>query len=112
EASMAVPKFVREAHGFVYLVAASDKHSPVAIPRWATLCCKIMSMMVDKVTIHNRVNPNSEPAAMLAAQLPGSIKPTVTSRPGPMYFSIFKAPNVGRCSLLSRFFRKENIGKM
>jgi hypothetical protein len=51
--------------------------------------------MVDIVTIHNNVNPKSAPAAMFDAQLPGSIKPTVTNRPGPIYLRIFKAPNVG-----------------
>jgi hypothetical protein len=39
------------------------------------------------VTTQRRLYPNSEPEAILAAQLPGSIKPTVTSRPGPIYFN-------------------------
>ena len=38
-----------------YFTAASLRHRPVTMPRWATLCCRAMSMMVDRVTTHNRV---------------------------------------------------------
>ena len=75
----------------IYKLVASDKHFPVTIPRCAALCCKIMSMIVDNVTIHNNVYPYPEPAAILLAQLPGSIKPTVTSKPGPTYLRKFIA---------------------
>ena len=46
-------------------------------------------MIVDNVTIHNNVYPYPEPAAILLAQLPGSIKPTVTNKPGPIYLKKF-----------------------
>ena len=38
EASTAVPKIGRDTHLGVYWVAASDKQSPVTIPKCATLC--------------------------------------------------------------------------
>lgn len=38
EASTAVPNIGRDTHLGVYLVAASERQSPVTIPRWATLC--------------------------------------------------------------------------
>ena len=44
-----------------------------------------MSIIVDNVTTHKRAYPNSDPAAKLEAQLPGSINPTVTNKPGPIY---------------------------
>lgn len=34
---------------------------------------------------------------MFAAQLPGSMNPTVTMKPGPIYLSISKAPSFGEC---------------
>jgi hypothetical protein len=86
---------------FTYFVVASDKQSPVAIPKCAALCCKTISMMVDKVTIHSKEYPNVAPAARLDAQLPGSINPTVTKSPGPMYFKILNAPGWGRGQTLS-----------
>ncbi len=66
-------------------------------------------MMVDRVTIQSKVSPKSDPAAMLDAQFPGSINPTVTSSPGPIYFKILSAPKVGLWFLLSIFLKKENI---
>ena len=36
-----------------YLVAASDRHSPEAMPKWAALCWSKISIIVDKVTIHS-----------------------------------------------------------
>jgi hypothetical protein len=69
----------------------------------------MISIMVDSVTIHSKVNPKSEPAAIFDAQLPGSIKPTVTNKPGPMYLRIFRAPKVGLWFLLSIFLKNENI---
>ena len=38
DASTAVPRIGRDTHLGVYLVAASERQSPVTIPRWATLC--------------------------------------------------------------------------
>ena len=77
------------------MAAASERQSPVAIPKWATLCCNKINMMVDKVTIHNKAYPYSAPAARFEAQLPGSINPTVTSNPGPINFNISEPPNLG-----------------
>ena len=68
---------------WIYLLAASERQSPVAIPKCAALCCNMISMMVDNVTIHNSSYPNPEPAAIFEAQFPGSMNPTVTRRPGP-----------------------------
>ena len=65
-------------------VAASERHSPVAMPRCAALCCSTISIRVDSVMTHSSVLPNCAPLEMFAAQLPGSMKPTVTSSPGPM----------------------------
>src|SRR5574344_856720 len=53
EASTAVPNIGRDIHLGVYWVAASDKHKPVTMPKWATLCCKIINIMVERVTTHN-----------------------------------------------------------
>ena len=53
EASTAVPRIGRDTHLGVYCVAASERQSPVTIPKWATLCCNTISMMVDSVTTHN-----------------------------------------------------------
>jgi hypothetical protein len=44
--------------------------------------------------------------------LPGSINPTVTRRPGPIYFKILRAPKVGLWLLLSMFLKKENMFEM
>ena len=54
EASTAVPNIGRDTHLGVYCVAASDRHSPVTMPRCATLCCRIISMTVESVTTHSR----------------------------------------------------------
>jgi hypothetical protein len=51
-----------------------------------------MSIIVDKVITHNKEYPKSAPAAKLEAQLPGSIKPTVTSKPGPIYLKKSSPP--------------------
>jgi hypothetical protein len=48
-------------------------------------------MKVDKVTTQRREYPNWDPAATLAAQFPGSINPTVTTKPGPIYLKSSKA---------------------
>ena len=53
EASTAVPNIGRDTHLGVYCVAASDRHSPVTMPRCATLCCRIISMTVESVTTHS-----------------------------------------------------------
>ena len=92
EANTAVPRIGLEIHLGVYLVAASLKQSPVTMPKCATLCWRIMSMIVERVTTHKSAYPNSDPAAKLEAQLPGSIKPTVTKSPGPMYLKKSKPP--------------------
>jgi len=57
DATIADESTDRETHRGICMVAASDKHRPVAIPRWATLCCKTMSMMVERVTIHKSSYP-------------------------------------------------------
>lgn len=80
-----------------YLEIDSDKHSPVTIPRWAELCWRNISIIVESVTIQRREYPKPEPAAILEAQFPGSINPTVTKNPGPIYFNISKAPSFGEC---------------
>src|SRR5665647_779090 len=90
----------RESHGFRFLFVASARQSPVTIPKCAALCCNTISIIVDKVTIHRRVYPYSEPAAILDAQFPGSIKPTVTNNPGPTYLKKFRGPIFGLCSSL------------
>lgn len=38
-----------------YLLAASDKQSPVTMPKCATLCCNNISITVDSDTTHNKV---------------------------------------------------------
>ena len=38
EANTANDKTDLDTQGFKYIVAASDRQRPVAIPRWATLC--------------------------------------------------------------------------
>ena len=91
EASTAVINTNRDNLTGRYSVAASERHLPVTIPKWATLCCKKISIIVDKVTIHNRLYPYCAPAAILDAQLPGSIKPTVINIPGPIYLNICRA---------------------
>ena len=53
EASTAVPNIGRDTHLGVYCVAASDRHSPVTMPKCATLCCRIISMTVESVTTHS-----------------------------------------------------------
>ena len=53
EASTAVPNIGRDTHLGVYCVAASYRHSPVTMPRCATLCCRIISMTVESVTTHS-----------------------------------------------------------
>ena len=58
-------------------------------------------MTEENVTTHSSAYPNSEPAARLVAQFPGSMKPTVTNSPGPMYFSKSNAPERGRWLIFS-----------
>ena len=53
EASTAVPNIGRDTHLGVYCVAASDRHSPVTMPKCATLCCRIINMTVESVTTHS-----------------------------------------------------------
>jgi hypothetical protein len=102
EASTAKESIALDTTGFIYIVAASERQRPVAIPRCATLCCRTISIIVDNVTIHNREYPYPEPVAIFAAQFPGSMNPTVTSRPGPIYLKISRAPNAGIWSFLLR----------
>ena len=53
-ASIADPRIGRLSARGIYLLVASDKQSPVTIPRWATLCWMMISIMDEKVTTHNR----------------------------------------------------------
>ena len=62
-------------------------------------------MTVESVTTHNNSYPNSEPAAKFEAQFPGSIKPTVTSNPGPIYRNTSNPPKYLLCSLFLRSFQ-------
>ena len=66
----------------------SAKQSPVTIPKCATLFCRIIKITVPKVITHKRSYPKELPPDILVAQFPGSIKPTVTRSPGPIYFKI------------------------
>jgi len=55
EAATAVPRAaIATGRGRCFMVA-SDRHSPVTMPRWAALCCRTISITVDRVTIHNSV---------------------------------------------------------
>ena len=72
-------------HGLKCSVVASERHLPVTMPRCAALCCKTININVESVTIQSSAYPYCDPAAMFDAQLPGSMNPTVTSRPGPRY---------------------------
>ena len=60
----------------------------------------MISIIVDKVTTHNKAYPNSEPAAKFEAQFPGSIKPTVTNKPGPIYLKKSRPPKYRLWSVL------------
>ena len=91
-ASIAELSMGREKGLRIYLFVASAKHRPVTIPKWATLCCIMMSIMEENVTTQSSAYPKEDPAARLVAQLPGSIKPTVTRSPGPMYLRRSMAP--------------------
>ena len=53
EASPAVESSAREALWRMWSVAASARQSPVTMPRWAALCCRIMSIRVERVTIQS-----------------------------------------------------------
>ena len=53
EASTADAKTGRDTHLGVYCVAASLKQRPVTMPKCATLCWRMMSMMVERVTTHS-----------------------------------------------------------
>lgn len=113
EASTALPKMGRDSQRGAYFSAASLKHSPVTMPKCATLCWSTISITVERVTTHNRVYPNSDPAAKLEAQLPGSIKPTVTNKPGPIYLKKSNPPKYRwwsfRFNSLSNFFSISNV---
>lgn len=64
--------------------------------------------MVESEITQRRVYPNSDPVAILAAQLPGSINPTVTNRPGPIYLKISRAPYEGVWSFLFKSLKNPN----
>ena len=49
EAKTPVPKTVLLSQGLRYWVAFSDKHFPVTIPKWATLCWRKANIIVDSV---------------------------------------------------------------
>jgi hypothetical protein len=55
EASTAVTRALRETHLGRWSVAASERQKPVVMPRCATLCWRMTSMTVDRVTIHSSV---------------------------------------------------------
>src|SRR5664280_2566172 len=55
EASTAKDRTDFETTGFKYIIAASERHRPVAIPRCATLCCKTISIIVESEITHNNV---------------------------------------------------------
>jgi hypothetical protein len=48
DAATALPNSGMEYFGLIYSWAASERHLPVTIPRWATLCCNTTSITVDK----------------------------------------------------------------
>jgi hypothetical protein len=52
-ASMAEPSMARDSQGLSWRVAASERQSPVTMPRWAALCCRRISMRVERVTIQS-----------------------------------------------------------
>ena len=62
-------------------LAASER--PVTMPSLAAMCCRKISISVLSDTTHSSWYPNCEPPAMLVAQLPGSMNPMVTTKPGP-----------------------------
>ena len=53
DARTADPSNGRDHAGLRWTAAASERQSPVAMPRWATLCCRTISMTVESVTIHS-----------------------------------------------------------
>ena len=53
-AHTAVQRIGRLTHAGVCFVAASLRQRPVAMPRWATLCCNIISITVDRVTTQSK----------------------------------------------------------
>jgi hypothetical protein len=95
EASIAEEIRIFENRGFIWIAAASERHNPVAIPKWATLCCNKINIIVDNVTIQSKLYPYVAPAARFEAQFPGSINPTVTSNPGPINLKMSKPPYLG-----------------
>ena len=52
EASIAVDRMMFLRIRLMYVLAASERQSPVTMPRWAALCCRRISMIVESVTIH------------------------------------------------------------
>src|SRR3972149_2308658 len=82
------------------MLAAKDR--PVISPSRADIFCKRMSIRVLKEMTQRRLYWKSAPPAILVAQLPGSIKPTVTRKPGPRYLRNSRLKNcrqLGRRSL-------------
>ena len=106
-AIIAVARMLREIAGRICFVAASDRHNPVEIPKCAALCWRKINMIVDRVTIQRSLYPKSEPAAIFEAQLPGSMKPTVTKSPGPMYFNTSSPVIFGGTVSFSSCFKYE-----
>ena len=53
-ASMAEIRMGRLSIRGIYLLVASERQSPVTIPKWATLCWMMISMMEEKVTTQSR----------------------------------------------------------
>jgi hypothetical protein len=52
-ASTAEPRSARDRGLGRWRVAASERQRPVAMPRWAALCWRTMSMTVDRLTIQS-----------------------------------------------------------
>ena len=53
-ASMAEIRMGRLSTRGIYLLVASERQSPVTIPKWATLCWIMISMMEENVTTQSK----------------------------------------------------------
>ena len=50
QAIMALPSIMTRSQGLKNFEAASERHRPVTIPRWAALCWTMIRMTVERVT--------------------------------------------------------------
>ena len=71
------------SHGGMWVRTFTASERPVTMPSLAARCCRKISISVLSETTQSSWKPNWEPPAMLVAQLPGSMKPMVTTNPGP-----------------------------